>query len=166
MKPAATAAAGGCALFAAVAAATGAEPAAVARLALLGATLGAVVVIDLREHRIPNAIVLPTAAACAALLVLERAAISPLVPGLVLVAVLAAIALAAPAALGMGDVKLALLLALGIGDAAVTALSAGFVLAAVYAAALLARHGRSAARTALPLAPFLATGALGALVIA
>lgn len=165
MTPVATAA-GGCVLFAAVASATGAAPAAVARFALLGAALGAIVVIDLREHRIPNAIVFPTTAACVALLALERAQVGQLVPGLVLVAVLAAVSLTAPAALGMGDVKLALLLALGIGAGAVTALAAGFALAAVYAAALLAHHGRSAARTALPLAPFLATGALGTLVIA
>ncbi len=87
-------------------------------------------------------------------------------PALVLVAALAVVSLAAPAALGMGDVKLALLLAVGIGDDAVTALVAGFALAAAYALVLLARHGRAAARTALPLAPFLATGALCALVAA
>lgn len=166
MTAASAAAAVGAVTFAAVASLTDAEDAAVTRLAVLGAALGAVVVIDLREHRIPNAIVLPAATACAALLAVERAALGPLVPGLVLVAILAAVSLAAPAALGMGDVKLALLLALGIGADAVTALSAGFVLAAVYAVVLLARYGGRAARTALPLAPFLATGALGALVVA
>jgi leader peptidase (prepilin peptidase)/N-methyltransferase len=156
----------GAAVFAAVALASGPAEIAVARFALLGAALGAVALIDAREHRIPNAIVLPAACACAALLVAESAPFPPLVPALVLVAALAVVSLVAPAALGMGDVKLALLLAVGIGDDAVTALVAGFALAAAYALVLLARHGRAAARTALPLAPFLATGALCALVAA
>jgi leader peptidase (prepilin peptidase) / N-methyltransferase len=156
----------GTAVFAAVALASGADEVAAARLAILGGALGAVAMIDVREHRIPNAIVLPATCACAALLAVEPVRLASLVPALVLVAALAAVSLSVPAALGMGDVKLALLLAVGIGDDAVTALAAGFALAACYALVLLARHGRTAARTALPLAPFLATGALGVLVVA
>jgi hypothetical protein len=59
----------------------------------------------------------------------------------------------------MGDVKLALLVVLGLGDVATRALVLGLVLAAVFGALLLLRFGRSAAAQSLPLAPFLATGA-------
>ena len=42
-----------------------------ARVSILGATLGALVYCDVTEHRIPNRIVVPASAACAALLVAE-----------------------------------------------------------------------------------------------
>ena len=48
---------------------TGGDGIELARLVILGAALGAVVVTDLAEHRIPNRIMVPAAAACAGLLV-------------------------------------------------------------------------------------------------
>ena len=71
-----------------------------------------------------------------------------------------------PAALGMGDVKQALLIALALGAAAESALLLGLALAATVAAILVVHRGRPALTTAMPLAPFLAAGAAIALALA
>ena len=70
-----------------------------------------------------------------------------------------------PASFGMGDVKLALLLVLGLGGLAAQALVLGLVLAAAFGGALLLRYGRSAAGRSLPLAPFLSGGAAVAVLL-
>jgi leader peptidase (prepilin peptidase) / N-methyltransferase len=134
------------------------------RLAVVGAALAAAAVVDLREHRIPNRIVVPAAGVCAVLA--GPAALRHSFAALALVAVLLLLALARPAALGMGDIKEALLIALALGAAAVPALVIGLGLAAATGAALMLRHGRSALATALPLSPFLAAGAALALAFA
>jgi hypothetical protein len=59
----------------------------------------------------------------------------------------------------MGDVKLALLLVLGLGEVATQALVLGLVLAAAFGVVLMLRHGRSASMRSVPLAPFLGSGA-------
>lgn len=155
-----TAAAAGTAAMLAVGIATSQAPTTVVRLAVLGAALGAITPHDLREHRIPNRIVLTATLACATLLLADHVDLTALLPALVLVAVLLIVSLLAPAALGMGDVKLALLLAVGLDGDAATAIITGFALAAAYSVVLLARHGAAARTTALPLAPFLAGGAI------
>jgi leader peptidase (prepilin peptidase) / N-methyltransferase len=98
------------------------SPLTLARLTLLGAALGAVVESDLGERRIPNWIVVPAAAACAAAWAASGIALFALVEGFVLVGALLALSLARPEALGMGDVKLALLLVLGLDGRAMVAL--------------------------------------------
>ena len=130
-----------------------------ARLSVLGATLGALAYSDLREHRIPNRIVVPASAACAALLVAEGVRVQQLLAGLGLVTLMLGLSLAWPASFGMGDVKLALLLVLGLREVATQALVLGLVLAAAFGVALILRHGRSAGTRSLPLAPFLSSGA-------
>lgn len=155
---AATAAGTGAMLAAGIVA--GRTPTTVARLVVLGAALGAITHYDLHEHRIPNRIVLPATIACAALLLADHVDLTALLPALALIAALLIVSLLAPAALGMGDVKLTLLLAIGLDGDATTAIVTGFALAAAYGAVLLARHGAAARTTALPLAPFLASGAL------
>jgi leader peptidase (prepilin peptidase) / N-methyltransferase len=130
-----------------------------ARLSILGAALGAVVAIDLAEHRVPNRIVLPAAPACAALLVAEGVRPGDLFGGAVMFALMLGLSLARPASFGMGDVKLALLLVLGLGVVATQALLLGLVLAAVFGGLLILRYGRSAVRRPIPLAPFLSSGA-------
>ena len=84
--------------------------------------------------------------------------------GVVLVGALLALSLYRPEALGMGDVKLALLLVLGLDGRAVVALLVALALAAGFGLLLLARFGRAAASRKLPLAPFFAAGALIALL--
>ena len=100
----------------------------------------------------------PASAGCAALLFAEGVRTQHLLGSLALVALMLGLSLAWPASLGMGDVKLALLLVLGLGEIATQALVLGLVLAAAFGAPLMLRHGRSASRL-LPLAPFLSSGA-------
>jgi leader peptidase (prepilin peptidase)/N-methyltransferase len=142
----------------------GTDPVGLARLGVCGAALGAIASIDLAEHRVPNRIVLPAAAACGGLSAVGGVSVAALLGGVAIVGVLLLTALAWPAGLGMGDVKLALLIVLGLDGDASRALIAGLVLAAIAGACLIARHGRGAGRRALPLAPFLAVGSLLALL--
>jgi leader peptidase (prepilin peptidase) / N-methyltransferase len=158
------AAAGGAASFALCAGLLHQPPLALVRLTLLGAALGAVVESDLFERRIPNRIVVPAAFACAAAWAASGIALLALAEGLVLVLALLALSLFRPDALGMGDVKLALLLVLGLDGRAVVALLVALALAAGFGLLLLLRFGRSAASRKLPLAPFFAAGALIALI--
>jgi leader peptidase (prepilin peptidase)/N-methyltransferase len=157
------AAAGGL-LFALAAAEVNSDRLALARLTICGAALAAAAAVDLAEHRIPNRLVLPVAAACTALTLASGTGLRPLAVGLALVGLLLGFSLARPAALGMGDVKLALLISLGLDGQAPIALLLGLALAALTGLLLLAFRGPEAWRQALPLAPFLAAGALAALL--
>jgi leader peptidase (prepilin peptidase)/N-methyltransferase len=134
------------------------------RLTICGATLAAVSASDLAEHRIPNRLVLPAAVACAVLSVIAGVPASDLLAGGAIVVLLALVSLTWPRALGMGDVKLALLVLAGLDGSAIRALVLGLILAALAGASVIARHGISAGRTTLPLAPFIAAGSLLALL--
>jgi leader peptidase (prepilin peptidase)/N-methyltransferase len=68
-----------------------------------------------------------------------------------------------PAGMGMGDVKLALLMGAALGKVVSVALIIGMVSAVVPGLYLLARHGRSARKMGVPFAPFLALGSVIAL---
>jgi prepilin signal peptidase PulO-like enzyme (type II secretory pathway) len=118
---------------------------------------------DLRYRLVPNRIVIPAAAIC----LVARTAIDPsaewLVAALGASAFLLAAALAYPKGLGMGDVKLALLLGAMLGVDVVVALMVGFLAALVPSLVLLLRHGSKARRMSIPLVPFLAFGAVVAL---
>ena len=72
-------------------------------------------------------------------------------------------ALAYPRGMGMGDVKLALLLGFMVGRSVPVGLFAGMIAALVPSAVLFARHGAKARKMAIPFAPFLALGGLLAL---
>jgi len=71
-----------------------------------------------------------------------------------------AVVLAYPAGMGMGDVKLALLIGAALGYAVVSALFLGTVAAGLIAAVMLFKEGSSARKRAIPLGPFLAGGAI------
>ncbi|MGH2948614.1 MAG: prepilin peptidase [Solirubrobacteraceae bacterium] len=141
-----------------------ADPAIIAQLSLCGAALGAIAAIDLSQYRVPNRLALPAAAACTAMSVIASTSAQAPLPSVAIVGVPLLIALARPAALGMGDVKLALLIVVGLDGDASPALAAGLLLAALAGLVVIARSGRAAARTALPLAPFLALGSFLALL--
>ncbi len=120
-------------------------------------------VIDVQHRIVPNRIVLPAAA----IVLVAHTAIDPS-PEWVLGALgasgfLFAAALAYPKGLGMGDVKLALLLGAMLGASVAVALFLGFVAALVPAVVLFARHGSAARKMAVPLVPFLSFGAIVAL---
>jgi leader peptidase (prepilin peptidase)/N-methyltransferase len=72
-------------------------------------------------------------------------------------------ALAYPAGMGMGDVKLALLLGAMLGRLVAVGLMVGMIAALVPSVFLLARHGSAARKMGIPFAPFLALGAIVAL---
>ena len=119
--------------------------------------------IDLTHRIVPNRIVLPAAGiVLVAQTVLEPSpewALGALgAAGFLFVA-----ALAYPAGMGMGDVKLALLLGAMLGRLVGVGLMVGMVAALVPSVVLLARHGASARKMGIPFAPFLALGALVAL---
>jgi leader peptidase (prepilin peptidase)/N-methyltransferase len=132
----------------------------VAVLAILSA-------VDIAERRLPNRIVLPAAVVVLAAQVaffpdraLEWVVAASAAPLVLLLA-----ALAYPEGLGMGDVKLALLLGAALGSGVLAALLIGSFAAAAYSVFLLARHGFAARRRAIPLGPFLAFGAVTALLL-
>jgi leader peptidase (prepilin peptidase) / N-methyltransferase len=127
------------------------------------AVLVAVSAIDFEHRIIPNKIVLP-----AAVIVLgAQTALEPSLEwtlaalGCSLFLFLAV--LAYPAGMGMGDVKLALLLGAALGRTAPVALMVGMLAAFVPAVFLLARHGSAARKMAIPFGPFLALGGVVAL---
>jgi leader peptidase (prepilin peptidase)/N-methyltransferase len=134
-----------------------------ARLVVLGSALAVAALYDLAQRRIPNRLVLPAAGVCAALTLAAGVPLA-LLAGLAVVVLLVAVSLRWPAAFGMGDAKLALLLVLGLDGSALRALAIGLALAALAGCALLVRRGRTAWRAALPLAPFIAAGALLAVI--
>lgn len=153
----------GMAAFALAGSSAGAQGLALARLLLLGAALGGAAAADLLERRIPNRLVLPASAGCATLALASGAPLRGFLAGLALVAALLTLSLVSPAALGMGDVKLALLLVCGLDAASSEALALGLILAAFAGVLLLCRQSAAGRRT-LPLAPFLGAGAALALL--
>jgi leader peptidase (prepilin peptidase)/N-methyltransferase len=136
-------------------------------VAFFAAVLVVLSVVDIRTRRLPNRIVLP--AAC--VLLVAHIAIEPdralewVVGAVGAFAVCLALALAYPGGLGMGDVKLALLLGAALGWAVAAALVIGFVAAGLAGVVMIARNGWSARKATLPLGPFLAAGGLAVLLL-
>lgn len=129
-----------------------------APLAVLSVALGLLVIYDVRQHRIPNRIVLPAAVACAVLSLIEGVSPSSgLLAGGAIVLLLFGVSLVRPAALGMGDVKLAVLILCALDSATALALLITLELYALIALILLGRRGRAALTMSLPLAPIAAT---------
>ncbi len=127
------------------------------------AALVAVSATDIEHRIIPNRIVLPAAAVVLA----ANTALHPS-PEWALGAVgasgfLLAAALAYPKGMGMGDVKLALLMGAALGRTVTVALMFGMVAALVPGIYLLVRHGSAARRMGIPFGPFLALGSVIAL---
>jgi leader peptidase (prepilin peptidase)/N-methyltransferase len=127
------------------------------------AALVAVSATDLEHRIIPNRIVVPAAgvvlAAQTALHPSPEWALGALgAAGFLFVA-----ALAYPAGMGMGDVKLALLMGAMLGRTVPVALMVGMVAAVVPSLVLFAQHGPKARKMGIPLGPFLALGSVVAL---
>ena len=131
--------------------------------ALFCATLVAVSVTDLERRIIPNRIVLPAAAAILVAQTLLHPSPEWLLAGVGSSGFLLLAALAYPAGMGMGDVKLALLLGVALGRVVPVALMIGMVSALIPALVLLARHGQAARKMGIPFGPFLALGGVIAL---
>lgn len=131
--------------------------------ALFCALLVAVSATDLEHRIIPNRIVVPGAAVVLA----AQTALHPspewALGALGAAGFLFAAALAYPKGMGMGDVKLALLMGAMLGRTVGVALMLGMVLALVPGLVLLARHGSAARKMGIPFGPFLALGSVVAL---
>jgi leader peptidase (prepilin peptidase) / N-methyltransferase len=131
--------------------------------ALFCAVLVAVSAIDLEHRIIPNRIVLP-----ATVVVLVANTARDLSPEWTIAALgasgfLLAAALAYPAGMGMGDVKLALLMGAALGNTVPVALMGGMLAAMIPGLFLFARHGSKARKMGIPFGPFLAIGSVVAL---
>jgi leader peptidase (prepilin peptidase)/N-methyltransferase len=127
------------------------------------AVLVAISAIDFEHQIIPNRIVVPAAA----LVLVANTALHPS-PRWVLGALgaagfLFAAALVYPAGMGMGDVKLALLMGAALGKTVGVGLMVGMLAAMVPSLVLMARHGTKARKMKIPFGPFLAIGAVVAL---
>jgi leader peptidase (prepilin peptidase) / N-methyltransferase len=122
-------------------------------------------VIDVERRILPDKIVLPsTAVVLAAQLAVHPDRAPEWILGALGASLFLFLALLAyPKGMGMGDVKLCLLLGAALGKLVVVALMLGMVAALVPAVVLVARHGAAARKMAIPFGPFLAFGAILAL---
>jgi leader peptidase (prepilin peptidase)/N-methyltransferase len=118
---------------------------------------------DLTHRIVPNRVVIP--AAVVVLVLMTAASPGPewAIAAIGASGFLLAAALAYPGGMGMGDVKLALLMGAALGRVVPVALMLGMIAALVPSIVLLARHGTKARKMAIPFAPFLALGSVVAL---
>ena len=120
------------------------------------------------EHRlIPNRVVLPAAAVVLALqiAVYPDRSVEWLAAAAGAGAFFLVTLLVYPPGLGMGDVKLALLLGAALGTAVVSAVLVGTVAAALFGGTLVLRNGSEARKRAIAFGPFLALGGIVALLL-
>jgi leader peptidase (prepilin peptidase) / N-methyltransferase len=122
------------------------------------AVLVAISATDVERRIIPNRIVLPAAAVVLAANTMLHPSAEWAVAGLGAALFLFVAALAYPGGMGMGDVKLALLLGVALGRAVPVAMMVGMLSALVPSVVLLARHGSAARKMRIPFGPFLAFG--------
>jgi leader peptidase (prepilin peptidase)/N-methyltransferase len=127
----------------------------------------ALALIDLEERRIPNVIVLPAAA----LILTGQIVRDPdRTPELLIAGLIAGLFFLLPTVfyrggIGMGDVKLALLLGVMLGWDVGVALLVGTLSAAVVSLYVLGTRGSVGRKTAIPYGPFLALGGIVALFV-
>jgi len=119
--------------------------------------------IDLERRIVPNRIVLPAAGVVLVVNTLLHPSVEWLAAGLGASLFLFVFALIYPSGMGMGDVKLALLLGFAVGRTVTVAVFAGMIFALAPSLVLFVRHGTKARKMKIPLAPFLALGGLLAL---
>jgi leader peptidase (prepilin peptidase) / N-methyltransferase len=132
---------------------------------IFAATLVVLSAIDIERRILPDLIVLPATV----IVLVAQIALFPdrtlewVVASLGAALFLLAALLAYPRGMGMGDVKLALLLGAGLGKAVMVGLMVGMLAALAASTILFFRHGIAARKMAIPFGPFLAFGALVAL---
>jgi leader peptidase (prepilin peptidase) / N-methyltransferase len=152
-------------VFAAVAAIAGVDPELWLELPF-AALMIAVAAIDLEHRIVPNKLLVPAAAWALVAWAVVDAGFLPeaLGAGAGAFTFLLLAALAYPAGMGMGDVKLAGAMGLYLGLAVIPALAVAFLAGSVIGIAIVVREGRDARKTGVPFAPFLALGGLVALL--
>ena len=134
-----------------------------AAAAVFAVALVVVTATDIERRVVPNRVVLPAAGAVLVLRLLDHPSVEWPLAGLAAAGFLLVAALAYPGGMGMGDVKLALLMGVALGRFVPVALLLGMMAAIVPSVVLFVRHGSAARKMAIPFAPFLALGSLVAL---
>ncbi len=132
----------------------------------LAVVLVAAAATDLEERIIPNRLMAAGAVLALVLWTIADPARLPenVLSGAAAGGLLLAAAIAYPAGMGMGDVKLAAVMGLFLGRLVGPALFIGFAAGALVGIALVAAHGSSARKQGVPFAPFLALGGVLALL--
>jgi leader peptidase (prepilin peptidase)/N-methyltransferase len=130
------------------------------------AMLIAVAGIDLEHRIIPNKVLLPAAVfgAGAAVALRPDSVVELAIAGAGAFAAFLLAALAYPAGMGMGDVKLAGVMGLFLGTAVIPALFIAFLAGTVVGLVVIARQGAEGRKTGVPFGPFLALGGLAGLL--
>jgi leader peptidase (prepilin peptidase)/N-methyltransferase len=133
--------------------------------ALFVACLVVLSAIDVEHGILPDRIVLPAAAIVLAanIALYPDRALEWTLSALALSGFLFAVLLVHPRGLGMGDVKLALLMGAALGKAVAVAMMIGLLVGLAVSIGILVRHGAGARKRAIPFAPFLAFGCVVAL---
>lgn len=130
---------------------------------LLISTLVIVTNSDLDKRIVPNKVIVVSlvAGVFAQLLAYPDQWLTWTLSALIAFGLMFAVALAYPAGMGMGDVKLAAVLGLYLGRAVAPAMLIAFAVGTVAGLVVMARHGVTTGRkAALPFAPFMAIGGI------
>jgi leader peptidase (prepilin peptidase) / N-methyltransferase len=109
---------------------------------------------------IPNPLVLVGAVIAIAIVAVSDASDLPdrLIAAAAAGGFLFVVAFAYPRGMGMGDAKLVAMMGLYLGRAVAPAVLIGFLVGALVGVAMIARHGSTARKRAIPFGPFLALG--------
>jgi leader peptidase (prepilin peptidase) / N-methyltransferase len=129
--------------------------------------LATVTLTDLEQRIIPNKVLLAGAFLCLAIAVPTDPSGVPerLIAATAAGGVLFLVALAYPAGMGLGDVKLVAMMGLFLGRAVAPAILIALLAGSLVGVALLARHGSEARKMAIPFGPFLAFGGVIGLLV-
>ena len=125
--------------------------------------LVAISAVDIAHRIVPDRIVLPATAIVLVAQTVREPSVEWILAAFGASLFLFLAVLAYPAGMGMGDVKLALLMGAALGKLVSVALMFAMVAALVPGLYLLARHGKAARKMGIPFAPFLALGSIVAL---
>jgi leader peptidase (prepilin peptidase) / N-methyltransferase len=149
-----------------IAARIGADVDLIAAVAFV-AVATAIAIIDVERFRVPNRLVLPaTAAALVWQAVFHHGDfLACLIWGAGAGLFFLVAFVISRGAVGMGDVKFALLMGLVLAQDVITGVFVGTLAGGVAGAVVLWRQGKEGRKTAIPYAPFLAAGALVALLV-
>ena len=127
------------------------------------AVLVAISATDLERRIIPNRIVLPATVVLLVAQTVLHPSVEWILAGLAAAIAFLLVALAYPGGMGMGDVKLALLLGVVLGRTVSVALLVGMLTALIPSFAVIAKHGKAGRKMTIPFGPFLAIGGVVAL---
>jgi leader peptidase (prepilin peptidase) / N-methyltransferase len=125
--------------------------------------LVAISAVDIAHRIVPDRIVLPATAIVLVAQTVREPSVEWILAAFGASLFLFLAVLVYPAGMGMGDVKLALLMGAALGKLVSVALMVAMLAALVPGLYLLARHGQAARKMGIPFAPFLAIGSIVAL---